>query len=199
MKLNNFVKLVIAVGVCELVGVLSSIFTVSAIPTWCADLIKPALNPPSWVFGPAWIMLYFLMGVAAFLIWKKGFERKDVKLALGIFGVQLFLNAIWSIIFFGLKNPGWAFVDITLLWLAILGTIIIFSKISRPAMFLLLPYILWVSFAGYLNYSIWTLNQEEPVACTMDAKLCSDGSYVGRVPPDCDFAACPETRTIFQP
>ncbi len=197
MRLNDFIKLIIAVGVCELAGVVGSIFTVSSISTWYAGLIKPVLNPPSWVFGPAWITLYFLMGVAAFLIWSSyakatdGQRRRTIKIALGIFGVQLFLNAIWSIIFFGLKNPGWAFVDITLLWLAIVGTIIVFSKVSRPAMLLLLPYILWVSFAGYLNYSIWTLNQEETVACTMDAKLCSDGSYVGRVPPDCEFALCP--------
>ena len=202
MKLNNFVKLIIAVGVCELAGVVGSIFTVSSIPTWYAGLVKPALNPPSWVFGPAWITLYFLMGVAVFLVWSSyakdtdGQRRRTIKIAFGIFGVQLFLNAIWSIIFFGLKNPGVAFVEIIFLWLAILATIIAFSKISRLAVWLLVPYILWVSFAGYLNYSIWTLNQAEPVACTMDAKLCPDGSYVGRVPPDCDFAACPETKTI---
>ncbi|OGZ37416.1 MAG: hypothetical protein A3I88_00225 [Candidatus Portnoybacteria bacterium RIFCSPLOWO2_12_FULL_39_9] len=199
--------MIIAVGVCELVGVVGWIFTVSAIPTWYVGFVKPALNPPSWVFGPVWTMLYFLMGIAVFLIWKKGFERKDVKMALGIFSVQLFLNAIWSIIFFGLKSPGWAFIDIILLWLVILGTIIVFYKISRPATWLLLPYIFWVSFAGYLNYSIWILNQAKPVACAMDAKLCLDGSYVSRIPPACDFAmcppealceegVCPETRTV---
>ena len=202
MKLNNFVKLIIAVGVCELAGVVGSVFTVSSIPTWYAGLMKPALNPPAWVFGPAWTTLYLLMGISVFLVWSsyakasEGQEKRKIKIALVIFGLQLFLNATWSIIFFGLKNPGWAFVDITLLWLAILATILAFYKISRPAAYLLLPYILWVSFAGYLNYSIWTLNQETPVACTMDAKECSDGSYVGRVPPKCDFAACPETRTI---
>jgi len=192
MKLNNFVKLIIAIGVCELAGVVGSVFTVSSIPTWYEGLAKPALNPPSWVFGPAWTTLYLLMGIAVFLVWKKGFERKEVKVALGVFGVQLFLNAIWSIIFFGLKNPGWAFVEIIFLWLAILATIIAFSKISRLAVWLLVPYILWVSFAGYLNYSIWTLNQETPVACTMDAKLCPDGSYVSRTGPNCEFALCPD-------
>ena len=207
MKLNNFFKLIIAVGVSELAGVIGLVFTISSIPTWYAGLVKPALSPPSWVFGPVWTTLYFLMGIAVFLVWKKGLERKDVKMALGIFGLQLFLNAIWSVIFFGLRNPGWAFVDIILLWLVILGTTIVFYKVSRLAVFLLLPYILWVSFAGYLNYSILILNQAEPIACAMDAKLCPDGSYVGRIPPKCDFAACPskalceegacpETKTI---
>ncbi len=196
MRVNNFFKLVIAIVVSELAGVIGSVFTISAIPTWYAGLVKPALNPPAWVFGPAWTTLYALMGIAAFLIWKNGWERKDVRMALGVFGIQLFLNAIWSIIFFGLQSPGWAFVDITILWLTIVGTIIVFYKISRPAALLLLPYILWVSFAGYLNYSIWTLNQTGLVACTTDAKECPDGSYVGRVAPNCDFAACPETRTI---
>jgi len=158
MKLNNFLKFIVAVVFCELAGIIGSIFTVSAIPTWYAGLAKPALNPPSWVFGPAWITLYFLMGIAVFLVWKKGFERKDIKIALGIFTIHLFLNSIWSIIFFGLQNPGWAFVEIIFLWLAILATIIVFYKISRLAAFILLPYILWVSFAGYLNYSIWILN-----------------------------------------
>jgi len=162
MKLNNVLKLIIAISVCEIAGVIGSVFTVSAIPVWYAGLAKPAFNPPSWVFGPAWTTLYFLMGVAAFLVWKKGIGRKDAQMALGVFGVQLFLNAIWSIIFFGLKNPGWAFLDIVLLWFAIVGTIIVFHKISRKAALLLLPYLLWVSFAGYLNYSIWQL-QTPPI------------------------------------
>jgi len=158
MKLNNFFKLVIAIVVSELAGIIGSIFTVSAIPNWYAGIVKPALNPPSWVFGPAWTTLYALMGIAAFLIWKSGWEKKEIKKALGVFGIQLFLNAFWSIIFFGLQNPFWAFVEIIVLWLAILWTVLAFYKISRPAAYLLLPYILWVSFAAYLNYSIWMLN-----------------------------------------
>ncbi len=158
MKVNNFFKLVIAIGVSELAGVIGSFFTISAIPNWYAGLVKPALNPPAWVFGPAWTMLYALIGIAAFLIWRMGWERKDIRMALGVFGIQLFLNAIWSIIFFGLQSSGWALVDIALLWLAIVWTMVIFYKISRPAAYLLVPYILWVSFASYLNYSIWILN-----------------------------------------
>ncbi len=158
MKLNNTFKLIIAIGVSELAGIIGSVFTISAIPNWYAGLVKPALNPPAWVFGPAWTTLYALMGIAAFLIWRMGWERKEVKMALGVFGTQLFLNAIWSIIFFGLQNPGWALVDIVLLWLAIVWTMVVFYKISRPAAYLLVPYLLWVSFASYLNYSIWMLN-----------------------------------------
>ncbi len=158
MKLNNFFKLVIAVVASELAGIIGSFFTISAIPTWYAGLVKPALNPPAWVFGPAWTTLYALMGIAAFLIWRMGWERKDVKMALSVFGIQLFLNAIWSIIFFGLQSPGWALVDIALLWLAIIWTIAVFYKISKPAAYLLVPYLLWVTFASYLNYSVWVLN-----------------------------------------
>jgi len=158
MKLNNFFKLVIAIVISELAGIVGSVFTVSAIPTWYATLQKPSFSPPNWIFGPAWTTLYFLMGIAAFLVWKKGLERKDVKIALGVFGGQLVLNALWSIIFFGLHNPFWAFIEIIVLWLAILATMFAFYKISRPAAYLLLPYILWVSFAAVLNFSIMILN-----------------------------------------
>jgi translocator protein len=158
MERRNVFKLVIAVVVSELAGIIGSVFTIPAIPTWYATLAKPAANPPGWVFGPAWTMLYFLMGVAAFLVWKKGRERKDVKFSLDIFGVQLVLNALWSIVFFGLHDPGLALANIVFLWLAIIFSIIVFYKISRPAAYLLVPYILWVTFAAYLNYAIWKLN-----------------------------------------
>jgi len=151
------------------------------------------LTPPSWVFGPAWATLFALMGISAFLIWRKGLDRRDVKIALGIFMGQLVLNTLWSIIFFGLHNPGAAFIEIIFLWLAIVITIVVFYKVSIPAAYLLLPYILWVSFAGYLNYSIWQSSAKisKQVPCTMEAKLCPDGSYVGRTGPNCEFAPCP--------
>lgn len=158
MKIHNVFKLIFAIAVAELAGIIGSFFTISAIPNWYAGLVKPSLNPPAWIFGPVWTVLYVLMGVAAFLVWKNGWQRKDVRTALGVFGVQLLLNAIWSIIFFGFQSPGWALVDIILLWLAIIWTISIFYKISRPAAHLLLPYLFWVSFALYLNYAIWVLN-----------------------------------------
>lgn len=158
MTINSFFKLILSIIVCELAGIIGSIFTISAIPTWYATLVKPALNPPSWIFGPVWTTLYALMGIAAFLIWKQGWERQDVKKALSVFGIQLILNASWSIVFFGLQSPAWAFVNIVAMWFAIVLTMILFYKISKPAMWLLLPYILWVSFAGYLNLAIWILN-----------------------------------------
>ncbi len=156
--MSNTLKLIIVIVVSELAGIIGSVFTAPSITGWYAGIVKPVLNPPAWVFGPVWTTLFALMGIAAFLVWKKGLDHKDVKIALGIFIGQLVLNALWSIIFFGLHSLGGAFVEIVFLWLAILATIIAFAKISRPAAWLLLPYILWVSFAGYLNYSIWVLN-----------------------------------------
>ena len=158
VKLKSFFKLIIAIVIPELVGGIGSLITISAIPTWYATLAKPALNPPSWVFGPVWTTLYLLMGIAAFLVWNKGWDRKDIRKALGVFLLQLVFNAAWSIIFFGLHSPFWAFMDIIAMWLAIVWTMMLFYRISKPAMWLLLPYILWVSFAAYLNYSILMLN-----------------------------------------
>ncbi|MFA5987380.1 MAG: TspO/MBR family protein [Candidatus Paceibacterota bacterium] len=155
---SNFWKLIVAVFVSELAGIIGSIFTAPSVPTWYAGLVKPELNPPAWVFAPVWTTLFLLMGIAAFLVWKEGWEQKEIKVALGVFIGQLVLNTLWSILFFGLHSPGAALVEIIFLWVAILATIIIFSKISRPAAWLLAPYILWVSFAGYLNYSLWILN-----------------------------------------
>ncbi|MEK7648622.1 MAG: TspO/MBR family protein [Patescibacteria group bacterium] len=156
--MSNTFKFIIAITISELAGIIGSVFTVSSIIGWYPVLAKPVLNPPAWVFGPVWTTLFALMGTAAFLIWKKGLDRKDVKIALGIFLGQLILNTFWSIIFFGLHSPGGAFVEIMFLWFAILATIIAFYKISKPAAWLFVPYILWVSFAAYLNYAIWALN-----------------------------------------
>lgn len=158
MKINNFFKLIIALVVSQLAGIIGAIFTTPSIGGWYTTLIKPSFNPPSWVFGPVWTTLFVLMGIAAFLIWKRGLDKKEVKIALGIFILQLILNTFWSIIFFGWQNPGGALIEIAFLWLAILASMIAFARISKPAMYLLLPYILWVSFASYLNYTIWLLN-----------------------------------------
>jgi tryptophan-rich sensory protein len=158
MKINNFSKLVIAVVVSELAGIVGSVFTAPAIPNWYAGLVKPSFTPPAWVFAPVWTTLFALMGVAAFLVWQKGLERRDVKFSLAIFIGQLALNMLWSITFFGQQNPAVALIEIIFLWLAILATIIAFSRISKPAAWLLIPYLLWVSFASYLNYSVWLLN-----------------------------------------
>lgn len=156
--LKKVLKLLTALIVSALAGIIGSLFTFSAIPAWYATLAKPVLNPPSWVFGPVWTLLYALMGIAAFLVWNKGWGRRDVRVALTVFAIQLALNTLWPLIFFGLRSPAWAFVGIVALWFAILATIITFAKVSKPAAWLLVPYILWVSFAGYLNFSIWMLN-----------------------------------------
>ncbi|MFZ1987651.1 MAG: TspO/MBR family protein [Minisyncoccia bacterium] len=159
MNVRNTFKLTVAIVISELAGIIGSVFTTPSIAGWYATLVKPALNPPAWVFGPVWTTLFALMGIAAFLVWEKGLGHRDVKIALGIFAGQLVLNTLWSIIFFGLHSPGGALVEIVfLLWLAILATIIAFYKISRPAAWLLVPYIAWVSFAAYLNFTIWLLN-----------------------------------------
>ena len=158
MQINNTFKLILAIVVSELAGIIGSICTAPAIDDWYMGITKPAFNPPAWVFGPVWTTLFALMGIAAFLVWKKGLDRKEVKIALGIFLGQLVLNTLWSIIFFNLRSPGGALIEIIFLLLAILATTIAFAKISRPAAWLLVPYILWVSFALYLNYTIYTLN-----------------------------------------
>src|SRR3989344_4730404 len=151
-------KLIGFIALAELAGIVGAIFTTPPIPKWYAELVKPEVAPSNWICGPVWTTLFALMGIAAFLVWQKGIQRKEVKIALGIFLSQLILNTLWSVIFFGWQNPGAAFVEIIFLWLAILATIIAFAKISPQAAWLLVPYILWVSFAGYLNYTIWILN-----------------------------------------
>jgi benzodiazapine receptor len=158
MGVRDVIKLVVSIVACQCAGAIGSIFTTPAIPTWYAALEKPFFNPPNWLFAPAWITLYLLMGIAAFLVWRKGLGQRGVKAALVVFLVQLVLNALWSVVFFGLKSPLWGVVVILALWVAILLTILRFFKLSTAAGALLLPYILWVSFASVLNVSIWVLN-----------------------------------------
>ncbi len=146
-------KLALAIIICELAGVIGSFFTTPSIATWYKTLVRPFLAPPNWVFGPVWTTLFLMMGISLFLVWEKDRKSKIAKIALSVFALQLVLNTLWSILFFGLHNPLLAFIEIIFLWLAILASIILFSKISKPAAWLLVPYILWVSFASYLNFS----------------------------------------------
>jgi len=157
-RAQDIIKLVVSIIACQLAGLIGSVFTTPAIPTWYAALQKPAFTPPNWLFAPAWLTLYLLMAIAAFIIWRKGLAQKEVKLALLIFAIQLILNALWSVAFFGLKSPLAGVIVIALLWVAILFTILRFFRLSVPAGALLLPYILWVSFAAALNIAIWQLN-----------------------------------------
>ncbi len=150
-------KLIISLLIPQLAGGLGSFFTIDSVKGWYLTLEKPMLNPPSWIFGPVWTMLFLLMGYALYLVWTDD-SGKSKRLAYWAFGIQMVLNTLWSIIFFGLHSPGGALFEMIFLWLAIFVMIIVFAKISKLAAWLLAPYILWVSFAGYLNWAIWTLN-----------------------------------------
>ena len=161
--MNNTFGLIIAIVLSELAGVIGSVFTAPSIDGWYSTLIKSEFNPPAWVFGPVWTTLFAMMGISVFLIWAFYAEASEdkkqrIRFALVLFGIQLVLNILWSIIFFGLRSPVGAFVEIIFLWFVILATIITFSKISKLAAWLLVPYILWVTFAAYLNYYIWVIN-----------------------------------------
>lgn len=128
------------------------------IPTWYATLAKPTISPPNWVFGPIWTTLYILMAVAVWLVYLKGWGHPGVKAALAVYALQLVLNALWSYLFFGMHALGVAFVELVVLWLSIATTMYLFYAIAPLAAVLLAPYLAWVSFAGYLNYLLWTLN-----------------------------------------
>ncbi len=158
MHVKDRTKLLASIAVCEGVGIIGGLYTSPAITTWYATLTKPLLNPPGWVFGPVWTLLYLLMGVSLFLLLRIGYFKKKIRHAVWVFMIQLGLNLLWSIIFFGWHNPAAALAELVLLWGMILTTIIVFWRISRTAAILLLPYILWVTFAGYLNYQILVLN-----------------------------------------
>lgn len=150
-------KFVVAVVVCEGIGILGSVFTLAQIPTWYAGLVKPFFSPPSFVFAPVWTTLYALMGISVVLVLEKTPEKKK-NLILSLFGLQLFLNFLWSVVFFTGHQPLLALIDIAVLWGTIAALIIMFKKISMPAAILLIPYLLWVSFASILNLSIVILN-----------------------------------------
>lgn len=160
MKLSNFAKLLVSIAIPFFVGVFGSFFTTAdALGKWYAGLNKPPFNPPDWIFGPVWTTLYILMGIAAFLIWQEGVDVKGVRLAITCYIVQLFLNAIWTPLFFGLHSPLLGLIDIVPLLGAIIVTIFVFSKISRTAGLLLIPYLAWVSFATVLNASLYVFNR----------------------------------------
>jgi translocator protein len=179
--MKNFSKLIISIFVCEIAGAIGSFFTAPAIGNWYYFLVKPSFNPPNWLFAPVWTILFLLMGVSFYLVWvkkwspregaeysaKKAWNPVSEKLWTGswkeentfmIFVLQLVLNILWSVIFFGLRSPGAAFFEILMLWFAILYTIVNFYRVSKTAAYLFVPYILWVSFAAFLNFSIWRLN-----------------------------------------
>jgi tryptophan-rich sensory protein len=156
--MKNWHKLIISVIGCELVGFLGTPFTISAIPTWYATLNKPFFAPPNWIFGPVWTLLYLLMGVAFYLIWKQSWQKKKVRMAGLYFLAQLVLNFIWSPVFFGLRAPLLGLIVIIAMWTLIVMTMKKFYPLSKLAFYLLAPYLLWVSFATLLNAAIVVLN-----------------------------------------
>jgi translocator protein len=148
----NFIKFIFCILITECAGIFGGVATASSVKTWyTVNLVKPSFNPPSWVFAPVWTLLFFLMGVALYLVWNK-------KNNLFWFWIQLILNTLWSFLFFGLHSPSLAFYEIIILWFAIFMTIIKFYRYNKIASILLWPYLAWVSFASFLNYSIMILN-----------------------------------------
>ena len=152
-------KLFSCIILCQVAGILGSIFTKPAILSWYISLKKPFFTPPNWVFAPVWVILYILMGVAAFLVWRKGFHQKQTRSALVLFGIQLILNVLWSVMFFRLRSPFAGLIEISILSVAVILTLQSFLQVTRVAGLLLIPYFLWVAFASGLNLSIWVLNR----------------------------------------
>lgn len=159
IELNKkFTILVTSILLCVVVGNLAVPITISALPVWYIFLNKASFTPPVWVFGPVWIFLYTLMGIALYGVWEKRTQKNKLGVPLKLFGIQLTLNLLWSIVFFGLKSPLLGLITIMLLWVSIIATMLSFWKVSRNATLFLVPYLIWVSFAVILNFYIWFLN-----------------------------------------
>lgn len=153
------VSLALTVLAVELVGASGSVFTVSGLGGWYDGLVRPALAPPNWVFGPVWTVLFALIGLALWLVWRRADAApRATGLAGGVFAVHFAVNVGWSAVFFGLRAVGWGVVVIAVLWALIVATMLAFDRVDRRAALLLVPYLLWVSFAAYLNYRFWVLN-----------------------------------------
>jgi tryptophan-rich sensory protein len=158
VAIRSIPKFIASILFCVIVGSLGSLVTITGPGSWYASLEKPFFTPPNWLFAPVWITLFVLMGIALYLVWQSGVQRREVRLALAVFGVQFALNVLWSFLFFGLESPLLGLVDIVLLWVMIAVTIVLFYRVEKPAGFLLVPYIIWVSIATALNYAVYVLN-----------------------------------------
>jgi translocator protein len=156
--LGSALALVVFVVACFSAALIGSVFTSSSIPVWYETLLKPSFSPPNWLFGPVWTVLYLSMAVAGWLVWQQRGRNPTIALPLALFGIQLVLNILWSVLFFGLQAPGTALVEIIVLWAAILATLLSFWRVSKGAGWLLGPYLAWVTFAAVLNFEIWRLN-----------------------------------------
>lgn len=151
-------KLLASVLICNLAGLIGSLVTITGEGSWYASIQKPPFNPPGFLFGPVWTTLYTLMGISLYLVWMEGTSRKEVRLSLGVFALQLGLNTLWSFLFFGLRSPLLGLVEIVALWISILATIIIVYRLQKTAALLMIPYLAWVTFAAFLTYTILILN-----------------------------------------
>ena len=158
ITIRSFPKLAAAVLFCVIVGSLGSLVTITGPASWYASLEKPFFTPPGWVFGPVWITLFVLMGIALYLVWDAGIHRREVRVALAAFGAQFTLNVLWSFLFFGLRSPILGLADIIILWILIATTIVLFYRVTKSAAYLLIPYIAWVSLATALNAAVYFMN-----------------------------------------
>ncbi len=158
MERNKLFRLISSIIICQIAGIIGSIFTASSVASWYPTLVKPSFTPPGFYIGLIWIVLFTLMGISLFLIWMETPGNLEARIALSFFAAQLIVNILWSVAFFGLRYPIGGLVIIAFLWVLILITIIKFWPINRTAALLLIPYIIWVSIAAYLNYTIWRLN-----------------------------------------
>jgi len=154
---ESWISLVPFIVACFAGAGIGSFFTSTSVNTWYAQLRKPEWTPPNWIFGPVWITLYVLMAISAWLVWRSA-EWSSVRFALTLFFIQLVLNTLWSVVFFGLRKVGPAFGEVLLLWMMIVATTVAFLRVSLLAAWLLIPYLAWVAFASYLNFRIWQLN-----------------------------------------
>ena len=149
-------QLTVCIAVCMAAGLVGSLWTTPALRPWYASLTKPVWTPPNWLFGPVWTVLYFMMALAGWIVWRKiGLASAPMYL----FFIQLGFNCAWSGIFFRLRSPGAGFAEIVLLWFAILATLVDFWRTAPAAGWLFVPYLIWVSYALALNFSIWRLNR----------------------------------------
>jgi translocator protein len=158
ITIRSYPKLAAAILFCLIAGSLGSLVTINGPGSWYATLQKPFFAPPNWVFAPVWITLFILMGIALYLVWQCGTENREVKMALGIFGVQFALNVIWSFLFFGLESSLLGLIDIILLWVMIVVTIRAFYRVKKSAAYLLIPYLAWVSLALAVNGAVYFMN-----------------------------------------
>ncbi|HEX3001439.1 MAG TPA: TspO/MBR family protein [Methanoregula sp.] len=158
LKGPALLKLAAAILFCEIAGSLGSVVTIPGPGSWYSTLMKPFFAPPAWIFGPVWVTLFALMGIALFLVWELGIDKPEVRFAVSVFAVQFAFNIAWSFLFFGLKSPLLGLIDIIILWWLILATIMVFYRLRKGAAYLLIPYLAWVSIATVLNASLYLLN-----------------------------------------